>query len=205
MTEGAHGRGREVDPSGDPDADVGADVTAERAAAPAGGGDSGTDVAVVQWPAEAERRDELAGRGLARLLVVADGAVPPLGANALEDWVRADVDPVEMYVRTERLRRRQAAREPAVLDGDGVLRRGPWWVALSPREVEVATVLLARPGVLVGRAELEEAVSSPASEDLRRLVDAAVRRFHRRVAPLGLRVHTVRSAGFLLEMGELPG
>jgi hypothetical protein len=204
VTDGAHGSGREVDAGGDPDVELGTDLAAEPTDAPSPGDDGGGGVAVVQWPAEAAWRDELVGRGLARLLVVAEGAVPPLGADALEDWVRADVDPVERYIRTERLRRRQAAREPAVLDEDGVLRRGSWWVALSPREVEVATVLLARPGVLVGRAELEEAVSSPASGDRRRLTDAAVRRFHRRIAPLGLRVHTMRSAGFLLEMGELP-
>jgi hypothetical protein len=31
-----------------------------------------------------------------------------------------------------------------------------------------------------------------------------MRRFHRRILPLGLALHTVRAAGFLLEVGELP-
>lgn len=165
--------------------------------------DEGGDVAVVRWPGEAARRDDLVLRGRARVLVVADGELPPLAADGLEDWVRADVDPVELYVRKERLRRRQEARVPAVLDGDGVLHRGRWWVALSARDVQVATVLLARPGTLVARADLLEALSPGTPHDEHRLVDTVVRRFHRRVAPLGLRIHTVRSVGFLLELGEL--
>ena len=32
-----------------------------------------------------------------------------------------------------------------------------------------------------------------------------IRRLRLRLAPLGVRVHTVRGSGFLLDMGELPG
>ncbi len=163
------------------------------------------EVAVVHWPAEAQRRDELVLRGRARLVVIAAGEPPPLAPDGLEDWVRAGSDPVELYVRKERLRRRQAARAPAVLDDDGLLRRGTRWVALSQRELQVATVLLARPGVLVGRAELIAAVRPDVAKDDRRILDTVVRRLHRRIVPLGLAVHTIRASGFLLELGELPG
>lgn len=162
------------------------------------------EVALVRWPAEAEQREDLARSGRARLLVVAHGESPPPLLDGLEDWVRDGSDPVELYVRKERLRRRQAARSPARLDDDGLLHRGGRWVALSRRELEMATVLLARPGMLVSRSELLTAVCPGAVRDERRALDTLARRLHRRVSPLGVAVHTVRSAGFLLDMGELP-
>jgi hypothetical protein len=163
------------------------------------------DVPVVWWPAEADRRDRLAREGRARLLMVAPGDLPPPRcADGMEDWVREGVDAVELFVRKDLLRRRQAARVPVILDEDGVLRRGRRWVALSPRDLQVAGLLFARPGVIVARSALLRAVDPGAARDDRRLVDTLVRRFNRRVAPLGLRVHTVRSAGFLLEVAELP-
>jgi hypothetical protein len=164
----------------------------------------GGEVAVVRWPAERDRRDELVHLGRARLIVVAAGELPPLAPDGLEDWVRADVDPVEVYVRTERLRRRQAARAPAVLDADGLLHRGRRWVALSRREIDVAEVMLPRPGKLVPRPEMLAAVCPEVERDDRRILDTLVRRLHRRIVPLGLAIHTVRASGFLLEMGELP-
>jgi hypothetical protein len=170
-----------------------------------GGGDHEAAVAVVRWPAEADRRDELAGVGRARLLVLADGELPPPPlCDGLEDWVREGGDPLEVFVRTERLRERQAARAPATLDADGILRRGRWWVALSERDLQVAGVLLARPGAIVARSAVLHAVDPGAERDEHRLVDTVVRRFQRRVAPLGLVVHTVRRAGFLVEQGKLP-
>lgn len=162
------------------------------------------DVALLRWPAEAERREDLAGRGRARLLVIEHGETPPLPRDGLEDWLREGSDPVELYVRKERLRRRQAARAPAWLDDDGLLHRGRNWVALSRREVEMATVLLARPGMLVSRSELLAVLCPGAVRDERRALDTLARRLHRRVSPLGVAVHTLRSAGFLLDIGELP-
>ncbi len=166
--------------------------------------DQADEVAVVHWPAEAERRDELVHRGRARLVVVIAGEVPPAAPDGLEDWVRSGADPVEVYVRKERLRRRQAARAPALLDDDGLLHRGPHWVALSQRELPVATALLERPGALVARADLLAVACPDVAYDDRRILDTVVRRLHKRIVPLGLAIHTVRASGFLLEMGELP-
>jgi Transcriptional regulatory protein, C terminal len=173
-------------------------------------GDALDGVPLVDWPAESARREQLAREGRARLLVVADGTDPPAVWDPLEDWVRAGVDTVEAYVRRERLRRRHAARAPAVLDDDGLVRRGSRWVALSPRERCLASTLLARPGTLVGRAALLAAVCpdvdvrAEVEGDRRRLLDTLVRRVRLRIAPLGMTIHTVRGQGFVLEMGDLP-
>jgi two-component system OmpR family response regulator len=150
------------------------------------------DVPVVSWPSEAGRRDDLAQQGRARLLVVEGRHDPPQTWDALEDWVRAGVDPVEVYVRRERLRRQQAQRAPAVLDEDGLLRRGDRWVAVS------------RAGDPVSRAELLAAVLPGAVTDDRRALDRIVRRVRVRVAPLGMTVQVVRGFGFVLETGLLP-
>ncbi|HZM42575.1 MAG TPA: winged helix-turn-helix domain-containing protein [Acidimicrobiales bacterium] len=162
------------------------------------------DVAVVSWPSEAGRRDSLARQGRARLLVVEDGHDPPPAWDVLEDWVRAGDDPIEVFVRRERLRHHQAQRAPAVLDEDGLLRRGDRWVAVSPAERRLLEPLLARAGAPVGRAELLEAVAPGVIVDDRRALDRMVRRVRLRVAPLGVTVPVVRGFGYVLETALLP-
>jgi len=162
------------------------------------------DVPVVSWPSEAGRRDSLALQGRARLLVVEDGHDPPTVWDALEDWVRAGVDPIEVFVRRERLRRHQAQRAPAVLDEDSLLRRGDRWVAVSPAERRLLEPLLARAGAPVRRAELLAAVAPGVLVDDSRALDRMVRRVRLRVAPLGVTVPVVRGFGYVLETGLLP-
>jgi len=162
------------------------------------------DVPVVSWPSEAGRRDSLALQGRARLLVVEDGHDPPTVWDALEDWVRAGIDPIEVFVRRERLRRYQAQRAPAVLDEDGLLRRGDRWVAVSPAERRLLEPLLARAGAPVRRAELLAAVAPGVLVDDSRALDRMVRRVRLRVAPLGVTVPVVRGFGYVLETGLLP-
>jgi len=162
------------------------------------------DVPVVSWPSEAGRRDSLALQGRARLLVVEDGHDPPAVWDALEDWMRAGVDPIEVFVRRERLRRHQAQRAPAVLDEDGLLRRGDRWVAVSPAERRLLEPLLARAGAPVRRAELLAAVAPGVLVDDSRALDRMVRRVRLRVAPLGVTVPVVRGFGYVLETGLLP-
>lgn len=162
------------------------------------------EVADLEWPAEAARRDALAAEGRPRLLIVAEGLEPPTTWDPLEDWARQGADAVELCVRRERLRRRVSARAPAVIDDDGLLHRGPCWVALPPTELRVVSALLARPGRLVARADLAAVAGTAHRGEGTRTLDGVVRRVRRRIAPLGMVVCAVRGAGFLLEMGELP-
>jgi hypothetical protein len=162
------------------------------------------DVPFVRWPAEAAYREALARAGRARLLIVAAPHDPPLGGDALEDWVREGADPVEAYSRRELLRARQAQRAPVALDDDGLVRRGHRWAAVPPVELRVLVPLLDRAGSLVTRAELLAAARPGAVADSTRTLDRVVRRVRLRLAPLGIRVHTVRATGFLLDVGMLP-
>jgi hypothetical protein len=155
------------------------------------------------WPEQDAEREDLARRGLPRLLIVERGCTPPWG-DAIEDWVRPDADAVERYVRREAVRRRAAARAPAALDADGLLHRGPCWVALPPGELAALTALMAEPGRLVSRADLATAIGARSDHGGGRMLDNVVRRTRRRIAPLGMAVCAVRGAGFRLELGELP-
>lgn len=165
----------------------------------------GDAVSVVRWPSQTAWRDELAGQGRARLLLVESDYDPPAVVDALEDWAREGVDPVEVYVRCEWLRQRQRQLAPVVLDEDGLLWRDGRWAALSPMEQRVAAPLLQRPGRLVKRAALLAVIRPGAPADERRAVDSVVGRLRRRIAPLGLTVHTVQGTGFVLDAEALPG
>lgn len=167
---------------------------------------TGADPLVVDlcWPAQAAERDARAQQGLPRLLIVEPGHEPPAGDDPLEDWVRPEADAVERYVRRHRLERRLAARAPASIDGDGLLRRGGRWVALPPGELAALTALLSQPGRMVARPALAAAISGTGAVEGSRTLDNVIRRVRLRIAPLGMVVCAVRGAGFLLELGELP-
>jgi hypothetical protein len=161
------------------------------------------DVVDLRWPEQAAIRDELARRGMPRLLIVDHGVDPPW-SDGLEDWVRPDADAVERYVRREGLRRQAAVRAPASIDDDGLLHRGSRWVALPPGELAAMTALLSEPGYPVARADLAAALLASGSPDGAWSVDNVVKRVRKRIAPLGMAVCVVRGIGFLLEVGELP-
>src|SRR5205085_7528463 len=92
------------------------------------------DVVLVRWPAEQGRRAELQGAGRPRLLLLEDGAPPPVAEDDLEDWIRVPAGEADLRARVEGLRRRSESKvAPAPdLDEDGVLRLGAQWVSLPP-------------------------------------------------------------------------
>lgn len=67
------------------------------------------EVEVVQWPAEAARRDELAERRQPRLLLVAEDELPPPIAHD-EDWARVTAPEQDVEARRQRLARRWLGR-----------------------------------------------------------------------------------------------
>jgi DNA-binding response OmpR family regulator len=159
------------------------------------------DVALVRWPVEQVRRDELRKEGRPRLLLLEDGVPPPpSGADDVEDWIRVPAGEGDLRARVEGLRRRAEARfEPApALDDDGVLRLGDRWVSLPPVEARLTAALLDRYGAVVSREALARA-GWPAGAPGRNALDVHVLRLRRRLAPLSLAIRTVRARGYLLE------
>ena len=133
-----------------------------------------------------------------------------------------DGPPIDEYCRARRLDLRARVRwlasrvsrdqttvvatpAPAVpeLDDDGLFRVGDKWVALPPVEHRLARALLDRLGAVVTREALARA-GWPTGSPGRNALDVHVLRLRRRLAPLRMTIHTVRSRGYLLAQGD-PG
>jgi hypothetical protein len=176
-------------------------------AGPSGQGfrDEVAPVAVVEWPREAQRAEQLARERRLRLLVVAPGVTPPVDWDGLSDWVRGPADAGDVYARIEALQRRNALAvsldPPITLDDDGILRRGGRWVALAAIEERMMRLFLDRPGRVVSRSELLGSTGNDTdSADLARTLDPRVSRLRTHIAPLALHIVNVRRRGFLIQI-----
>ncbi|WP_208027481.1 helix-turn-helix domain-containing protein [Rhabdothermincola sediminis] len=160
------------------------------------------DVVLLRWPLERERRAHLEREGRPRLLLLDDGVAPPAPVDCLEDWVRVPAAAEDLRSRVDALAQRFRAHHRAspTLDGDGVLRCGEQWVLLPPVEARLVGALLERMGAVVSREQLSR-VGWPGGSPGRNALDVHVLRSRRRIAPLGLAIRTVRSRGYLLELG----
>jgi DNA-binding response OmpR family regulator len=159
------------------------------------------EVVLVRWPVDAVRRDRIAGESRPRLLLVEDGAEPPVGEDPLEDWVRVPASEIDVQARMATLSARARAVAAPHLDADGVLRFGSLWVSLPPVEARLTRALLERFGAVVSREALSRA-GWPDGAPGRNALDVHVLRLRRRLAPVRLVIRTVRSRGYLLEAGE---
>ena len=162
----------------------------------------GMEVSLLRWPDESARRQRLSLAGGPRLLLVEDGAVPPAVLDCLEDWIRVPAAEEEVRARVHALSIRRAAHDHDApgIDGDGVLRYRGRWVSLPPLETRMMEVLLSRYGAVVSRDLLAKA-GWPDGATGRNALDVHVLRLRRRLEPVGLVIRTVRSRGYLLEIG----
>jgi DNA-binding winged helix-turn-helix (wHTH) protein len=89
-----------------------------------------------------------------------------------------------------------------LLDEYGLLWVGTAWVALTTIQESLLRYLIERRGSVVSRASLTEAVWPGCSAA--RQLDVPMARLRRRIAPLGLRIVTIRGRGFMLLESEPP-
>jgi DNA-binding response OmpR family regulator len=158
-------------------------------------------VELVQWPAEQDRLIEMREEGAARLVLVAEGAAPPLTTDVLEDWIRLPASEEDIESRLRVLDDRVRANGDAVrprLDENGLLHFGGRWVPLPPVEMRLVGAMLDRYRAVVSREALSRA-GWPDSLPGRNVLDVHIVRLRRRLADLGLVIRTVRSRGYLLE------
>lgn len=160
---------------------------------------NGSEVAQVSWPRDADRRNELAEAGVPRLLVVEDGAPPPITADPLEDWVWSSSDAAELRARLRSLADAwsRTDRTPR-MDADGLLHFREGWVSVPPVEARLVREFLADYGSVVSRQRLADA-GWPGAAPGRNALDVHVLRLRRRLGDLGLAIRTVRSRGYVLE------
>ena len=158
------------------------------------------DVVHLRWPEERSRRERLRGERQPRLLLVEEGVTPPDGGDCFEDWIRVPALEIDLRARADNLMARceQHLGVLPTLEG-GVLRVGDGWVSLSPLEARLTALLIKKMGAVVSREALARA-GWPAGAGARNTLDVHLARLRRRLSPVGLSVHTVRSRGYLLEL-----
>lgn len=175
--------------------------------------DGHSDVALVRWPDQEQTRSALRASGRPRVLLLDPSTPAPEPGDPLEDWVRIPVAEADLQARVRWLAHRVALGAGALprptgteplLDEDGLIRVGERWVALPPVEHRLARALLAKLGTVVTREALSRA-GWPDGAPGRNALDVHVLRLRRRLAPLRLTIHTVRSRGYLLEASAPAG
>jgi two-component system, OmpR family, response regulator len=183
---------------GDPVGALGHVALIERTERALGGG---AGVAVVAWPASDGGLDELRRLGLPRLVLVAAGDDPPVGADDLEDWVRLPADDRDVRARLRHLRlRSQAHPARPLLDGAGRLIFGGHWVAVSRTEERLAGPLVERFGTVVPYDDIIAAGWPQGGAD-RELLRPRISGLRRRARLVGLDLLSVRDIGHVLQHG----
>jgi DNA-binding response OmpR family regulator len=159
------------------------------------------DVALVHWPAEAERLQHLRARQVPRLVVVEQGP-PPATDDSLEDWLRTPVDEEEIRIRLDTLRARARQQLGVPRLDEGVLRVGAQVVVLPPIQARIVAALLERRDAVVSRDTLLRRGWPDEKPKDRNVLDVHVARLRRLIAPTGLQIRTVHRRGYLLSIGQ---
>lgn len=163
------------------------------------------DVAVVHWPAEADRLARMRAAHEPRLVVVEHGP-PPTTADELEDWLRAPVDEAELRIRIATLRERAERHRPVVCLDDGILRVGGRLVVLPPIQARLAAALLERLDAVVPRESLAARAWPGCAPPGRNVLDVHMAKLRRLVSGTGLEIRTVHRRGYLAHLaGDAPG
>ena len=157
------------------------------------------DVALIQWPSDENLRRELAEAGQPRLLLVAADAPPPDCPDPIEDWVRLPVSRADRNARVKALESSTVGVEPSLprLNGHGTLEYRDGRTQLSALQVRLIEPLVERFGAVVSRETLVSLVWHGAEATSNNL-DVNIGRLRKQLVPLGLRIRTVRSRGYLL-------
>jgi hypothetical protein len=147
---------------------------------------SPTRAALVRWPTEAARRDQLSRDGVPCLLVIAEGtSIPSVGRG--EDWVTETADEREVARRLDQLE--SVGRAPRAL----VPPLLPPSLRGSSRPV--AALLARGAGALVRRTVLATA-ARPAQ------LGPTIAEVRRVLAPLGWRIDAVPAIGYVLDRSD---
>lgn len=157
------------------------------------------DVALIQWPSDETLRSELAARGHPRLLLVEPDAEPPICHDPLEDWVRLPVARADRDARVRALEARYDNHEDRLprVDDLGTLEYRGATTQLSATQTRLIQPMIERFGAVVSRETLSAAVW-PDTDAAANSLDVTMGRLRRQLAPVGLKIITVRSRGYLL-------
>lgn len=124
---------------------------------------------------------------------------PPVCTDLNEDWVRAPISRQDIEARVRALRQRSNARRTPVLDASGVLHFDSRSITISSTQAELLDQFVSHYRNVVYRSELEQRLTSHIRSTTRNSLDLHIMRIRRRIAPVDLRIRTVRGRGYLLE------
>lgn len=156
------------------------------------------DVALVRWPAGADKLEVLRSQRAPRLLVIGEDSSPPRPVDELEDWVRLPVDEGDIRVRVDTLAKRAQRLLVPSINSDGVVYYDGTLTTLSPVEARIVEPLVHRFKSVVSRSDLTRAVWGGVAPG-RNALDVHISRLRRRLELSGMQLKTVRSRGYLLE------
>lgn len=156
-------------------------------------------VQFIRWPAETDRRAQLAESSTPRMLLVEANERAPMTSDPLEDWIRLPADEGDLRARVASLMAATESTARPILDPDGLLHVGKRWIALPPIEASLIGELVKQFGRVVSRDQLTRA-GWPTAAPGRNALDVHMLRLRRRIEGLGLSIQTVRSRGYLLEV-----
>ena len=154
---------------------------------------------LVWWPDEAKKLATLRDDGRLRLVVVQDGAEPPISGDPLEEWVRSS-DSASIPDRIAGLVARAEPFLTPSLDASGVLRVGGRWTPLSENEIPIARRLVEGFGSIVPIGEIagEAASENPTVSSAPAALRQRMRRLRNRVRKVGLDLRVVPRRGYVL-------
>lgn len=135
-----------------------------------------------------------------RLLLLEPGVSPPELVGPSEDWLRLPASAEDIAARAAVLRARSASPDRPSLDDAGLLRVGAQWVAMSPAQLPVVSLLVERFERVVRTEEITEAYATAGGSRSSMAVRTVMGRIATRATTVGLRVVTIRRRGAMLRM-----
>ncbi|MGH9084031.1 MAG: hypothetical protein ACRDYW_01130 [Acidimicrobiales bacterium] len=159
-------------------------------------------VAVMRWPADDALRWQLAGLGMPRLLLLEPGVSPPDLVGPSEDWLRLPASADDVAARAAMVRTRTASPDRPSLDDAGLLRVGAQWVAMSPAQLPVVSLLVERFERVVRTDEIVQAYATSGGSGSSMAVRTLMGRIAARATTVGLRVVTIRRRGAMLRLAS---
>lgn len=160
------------------------------------------DVPLVRWPDAATVREQLREAGSPCLLIVGAVDRAPRRWSDLEDWVRQSAPESEFVTRAVTVARRADLLAPPTVERARSVHFRGRTATVPSTQGALVTTLVSRFGGTVSDPEIRALCEQGGISTHGEAVKTAMRRLKQILAPLGLCLTRVRSAGYLLDRRE---
>lgn len=160
------------------------------------------EIPVVRWPDAHGARERHARAGTPCLLVVGVTERAPACWSELEDWVRETAPRAEFVTRAVTVARRADLLQRPRLDHGRVVRFRDRTAVVPETQARLVALLVERFGETVADDEIRGLCDDGGVSTHDEAVKTALRRLKDTLAPLGLHLARVRTAGYLLDRAD---